>query len=116
MNAANSNSYEVSLEASAGLERRLTVRLPNAEIERDQVRSKPRHIGRQRADADAVVDRGRERRARVHAHRRDAFDGRKAEAATKFILADLRRDLVDQAMMLHVGEALGRSVKLDVAR
>jgi trigger factor len=34
MNAANSNSYEVSLEASAGLERRLTVRVPNAEIER----------------------------------------------------------------------------------
>ncbi len=34
MNAANSKSYEVSLEASAGLERRLTVRVPNAEIER----------------------------------------------------------------------------------
>ena len=34
MNAANSNSYEVSLETSAGLERRLTVRVPNAEIER----------------------------------------------------------------------------------
>jgi trigger factor len=34
MNATNSNSYEVSLEASAGLERRLTVRVPNAEIER----------------------------------------------------------------------------------
>ena len=28
MNAANSNSYEVSLETSAGLERRLTVRVP----------------------------------------------------------------------------------------
>src|SRR5688572_19591398 len=34
MNAANSNSYEVSLETSAGLERRLTVRVPNTEIER----------------------------------------------------------------------------------
>ncbi|HSC13690.1 MAG TPA: trigger factor [Gammaproteobacteria bacterium] len=34
MNAANSNSYEVSLETSPGLERRLTVRVPNAEIER----------------------------------------------------------------------------------
>ena len=34
MNAANSNSYEVSLETSAGLERRLTVRVPTAEIER----------------------------------------------------------------------------------
>jgi trigger factor len=34
MNAVESNSYEVSLEASAGLERRLTVRVPNAEIER----------------------------------------------------------------------------------
>jgi trigger factor len=34
MNAANSKSYEVSLETSAGLERRLTVRVPNAEIER----------------------------------------------------------------------------------
>jgi trigger factor len=34
MNAANSNSYEVSLESSAGLERRLTVRVPNVEIER----------------------------------------------------------------------------------
>jgi trigger factor len=34
MNAANSNSYEVSLETSAGLERRLTVRVPSAEIER----------------------------------------------------------------------------------
>src|SRR5688572_7648478 len=34
MNAVNSKSYEVSLEASAGLERRLTVRVPNAEIER----------------------------------------------------------------------------------
>ncbi|HXS80504.1 MAG TPA: trigger factor [Gammaproteobacteria bacterium] len=34
MNATNSNSYEVSLETSAGLERRLTVRVPNAEIER----------------------------------------------------------------------------------
>lgn len=34
MNAANSKSYEVSLESSAGLERRLTVRVPNAEIER----------------------------------------------------------------------------------
>src|SRR5262245_47024626 len=34
MSAANSKSYEVSLETSAGLERRLTVRVPNAEIER----------------------------------------------------------------------------------
>jgi len=34
MNATNSKSYEVSLESSAGLERRLTVRVPNAEIER----------------------------------------------------------------------------------
>jgi len=34
MNATNSKSYEVSLETSAGLERRLTVRVPNAEIER----------------------------------------------------------------------------------
>jgi trigger factor len=34
MNAANSKSYEVSLESSAGLERRLTVRVPNVEIER----------------------------------------------------------------------------------
>jgi trigger factor len=34
MNAANSKSYEVSLETSAGLERRLTVRVPNVEIER----------------------------------------------------------------------------------
>ncbi len=34
MNAANSKSYEVSLETSAGLERRLTVRVPSADIER----------------------------------------------------------------------------------
>jgi trigger factor len=34
MNAANSNSYEVSLETSPGLERRLTVRVPTADIER----------------------------------------------------------------------------------
>jgi trigger factor len=34
MNVANSKSYEVSLETSAGLERRLTVRVPSAEIER----------------------------------------------------------------------------------
>src|SRR5688572_410249 len=34
MNAANSKSYEVSLESSAGLERRLTVRVPSADIER----------------------------------------------------------------------------------
>ena len=34
MNAVKSSSYEVSLETSAGLERRLTVRVPNAEIER----------------------------------------------------------------------------------
>jgi trigger factor len=34
MNAANSKSYEVSLEAAAGLERRMTVRVPTAEIER----------------------------------------------------------------------------------
>jgi len=34
MSAADSKSYEVSLESSAGLERRLTVRVPNAEIER----------------------------------------------------------------------------------
>ena len=34
MNAANSKSYEVSLEPSAGLERRMTVRVPTAEIER----------------------------------------------------------------------------------
>jgi trigger factor len=34
MNAANSKSYEVSLEPSAGLERRMTVRVPTADIER----------------------------------------------------------------------------------
>ncbi len=34
MNAVNSNSYECSLETSAGLERRLTVRVPTADIER----------------------------------------------------------------------------------
>ena len=34
MNAVNSKSYEVSLETSAGLERRLTVRVPSADIER----------------------------------------------------------------------------------
>jgi trigger factor len=34
MNAVNSKSYEVSLEASAGLERRMTVRVPTVEIER----------------------------------------------------------------------------------
>ena len=34
MNAVNSKTYEVSLETSGGLERRLTVRVPNAEIER----------------------------------------------------------------------------------
>jgi trigger factor len=34
MNAANSKSYEVALETSEGLTRRLTVRVPNAEIER----------------------------------------------------------------------------------
>jgi trigger factor len=34
MNAANSKSYEVSLETSAGLERRMTVRVPTSEIER----------------------------------------------------------------------------------
>ena len=34
MNAANSKSYEVSLEPAAGLERRMTVRVPTAEIER----------------------------------------------------------------------------------
>jgi trigger factor len=34
MNAVNSKSYEVSLETSAGLERRMTVRVPTAEIER----------------------------------------------------------------------------------
>jgi trigger factor len=34
MNAVNSKSYEVSMEASAGLERRMTVRVPTAEIER----------------------------------------------------------------------------------
>jgi trigger factor len=33
MNAANSKSYEASLETSAGLERRLTVRVPTADIE-----------------------------------------------------------------------------------
>jgi len=33
MNAANSKSYEVSLETAAGLERRLTVRVPTADIE-----------------------------------------------------------------------------------
>ena len=36
MNAANSKSYEVSLEASPGLERRLTVRVPNAESSADR--------------------------------------------------------------------------------
>src|SRR5688572_13734814 len=34
MNAVNSKSYEVSIERSAGLERRMTVRVPTAEIER----------------------------------------------------------------------------------
>ena len=34
MNAVNSKSYEVSIETSAGLERRMTVRVPTAEIER----------------------------------------------------------------------------------
>ncbi len=34
MNAANSKSYEVSVETAAGLERRLTVRVPTDEIER----------------------------------------------------------------------------------
>jgi trigger factor len=34
MNAVESSTYEASLETSAGLERRLTVRVPNAEIER----------------------------------------------------------------------------------
>jgi trigger factor len=34
MNAANSKSYEVSLETAAGLERRMTVRVPTADIER----------------------------------------------------------------------------------
>ncbi|HUQ51566.1 MAG TPA: trigger factor, partial [Gammaproteobacteria bacterium] len=34
MNAVNSKSYEVSLEPSAGLERRMTVRVPTADIER----------------------------------------------------------------------------------
>jgi trigger factor len=34
MNAANSKSYDVKVEASAGLERRMTVRVPTVEIER----------------------------------------------------------------------------------
>ena len=34
MNATNSKSYEVSLEPAAGLERRMTVSVPTAEIER----------------------------------------------------------------------------------
>jgi len=34
MNATNSKSYEVSIEAVAGLERRMTVRVPAADIER----------------------------------------------------------------------------------
>jgi trigger factor len=34
MSATNSKSYEVSVEPAAGLERRMTVRVPNAEIER----------------------------------------------------------------------------------
>jgi trigger factor len=34
MNAANSKSYEVSLETATGLERRLTVRVPTADIEK----------------------------------------------------------------------------------
>jgi trigger factor len=33
MNAANSKSYEVKIEASAGLERRMTIRVPTVEIE-----------------------------------------------------------------------------------
>jgi trigger factor len=33
MNAANSKSYEVSIETAAGLERRMTVRVPTADIE-----------------------------------------------------------------------------------
>jgi trigger factor len=35
MSAAASNNYEVSLETTAGLERRMTVRVPAAEIERE---------------------------------------------------------------------------------
>ena len=34
MNAANSGQYEVSLETAAGLERRLTVRVPTVDIEK----------------------------------------------------------------------------------
>jgi FKBP-type peptidyl-prolyl cis-trans isomerase (trigger factor) len=34
MNAVNTGQFEVSLETAAGLERRLTVRVPSAEIER----------------------------------------------------------------------------------
>ena len=35
MNAVISNKVEVSLEAASGLERRMTVRVPTAEIERE---------------------------------------------------------------------------------
>jgi trigger factor len=35
MNAATSKNYEVSLETAAGLERRMTVRVPTSEIERE---------------------------------------------------------------------------------
>ena len=35
MNAASSNDYEVSVETAAGLERRMTVRVPAADIERE---------------------------------------------------------------------------------
>jgi trigger factor len=35
MSAANQKNYEVSLEPAAGLERRMTVRVPSAEIERE---------------------------------------------------------------------------------
>jgi trigger factor len=35
MNAVTSKNYEVSVETAAGLERRMTVRVPNAEIERE---------------------------------------------------------------------------------
>lgn len=45
MNTATSNKVEVSLEAAAGLERRLTVRVPAAEIERE-IETRLQRVGR----------------------------------------------------------------------
>jgi trigger factor len=45
MNTATSNKVEVSLETAAGLERRLTVRVPAAEIERE-IESRLKRVGK----------------------------------------------------------------------